>query len=281
MSVGNSNVSAGVHALVLAGRRGAVDPVAEQAGISHKCMVVVAGQVMLLRVLRALLGARSVAAVSICLDQPDVLRSDPALMAEIAAGGVSLVEAGPSPAQSVGLALADQWSDFPVLVTTADNVLLTAELVDRFCRDAAAGQATVAAGFAPKKILQAAYPGAKRTYVEFRDDGYSGCNMFYLRDREALGVVRFWAKLEGHRKKPLRLIRAIGLGPLLRFLVKRPDLAGGMRMLSDVVGVPVAAVVLPVAEAAMDVDKPEDLIIAEEILGRREAETASAPVDDG
>ena len=50
--------------------------------------------------------------------------------------------------------------------------------------------------------------------------------------------------------------------------------------MADVAGVPVDAVVLPAAEAAMDVDKPEDLIIAEEILGRREASTESAPVDD-
>lgn len=271
MSSGEAALPAGVHVLVLAGRRGAADPVAAEAGESHKCMVPVAGQTMLLRVLRALLTARSVATVSICLDDPDVLRGDPALMAEIAGGDVALVAAGPSPAQSVGLTLADPAQAFPVLVTTADNVLLTADLVDRFCDEAAAGGATLAAGFAPKTILQAAYPDAKRTYVEFRDDGYSGCNLFFLRDRGALGVVRFWSELERHRKKPLRLIRAIGFGPLLRFLIKRPDLAGGMRILSGVVGVPVGAVVLPVAEAAMDVDKPEDLVIAEEILNRRAA----------
>ena len=272
MSAGHHPPPGGVHALVLAGRRGAADPVAEHAGESHKCMVPVAGQTMLLRVLRALRAARSVAAISICLDDPDVLRGDPALMAEIADGDVAMAAAGPSPAQSVGLALADPSQAFPVLVTTADSALLTADLVDRFCGDAAAGAASLAAGFAPKTILQAAYPEAKRTYIEFRDDGYSGCNLFYLRDRSALAVVRFWSDLERHRKKPLRLIRAIGLVPLLRFLVKRPDLAGGMRILSDVVGVRIGAVVLPVAEAAMDVDKPEDLAIAEEILQRRSAD---------
>jgi hypothetical protein len=118
-------------------------------------------------------------------------------------------------------------------------------------------------------LLQQSYPDAIRTYYCFAGEGYSGCNLFLLQSPDALRVVELWTRLERHRKQPWRLIAEVGPLALLRFLLGRLDLDGAMRHLSARVGAKVRAVEMPFAEAAIDVDKPADLELAEKILARR------------
>jgi hypothetical protein len=118
-------------------------------------------------------------------------------------------------------------------------------------------------------LLQQSYPDAIRTYYRFAGEGYSGCNLFLLRTQDALRVVQFWTRLEQHRKRPWRLIAQVGPMALLRFALGHLDLEGAMRHLSARAGATVRAVELPFPEAAIDVDKPADLMLAETILSRR------------
>jgi CTP:molybdopterin cytidylyltransferase MocA len=156
----------------------------------------------------------------------------------------------------------------PLLITTADHPLLSAAMIDRFCAavpvDADAAVAVVRAS-----LLQRSYPNAIRTYYRFAGEGYSGCNLFLLQSPDALRVVELWTRLERHRKQPWRLIAEVGPIALLRFLLGRLDLEGAMHHLSTRVGAKVRAVEMPFAEAAIDVDKPADLELAEAILARR------------
>jgi hypothetical protein len=141
-------------------------------------------------------------------------------------------------------------------------------MIDRFCAavpvDADAAVAVVRAS-----LLQRSYPNAIRTYYRFAGEGYSGCNLFLLQSPDALRVVELWTRLERHRKQPWRLIAEVGPIALLRFLLGRLDLEGAMHHLSTRVGAKVRAVEMPFAEAAIDVDKPADLELAEAILARR------------
>ena len=82
-------------------------------------------------------------------------------------------------------------------------------------------------------------------------------------------IATFWSELERHRKRPWRLVAAIGPLTLLRFLLGMLDLEAAMHRLSGIVGATVRTVEMPFAEAAMDVDKPADLALAEAIFGRR------------
>ena len=62
---------------------------------------------------------------------------------------------------------------------------------------------------------------------------------------------------------------AIGPLTLLRFLLGRLTLAAAVQRLSAIIGASIAAVEMPFAEAAIDVDKPSDLALAERILAGR------------
>ncbi|MCG8693034.1 MAG: nucleotidyltransferase family protein [Minwuiales bacterium] len=256
-------------ALVLAGSRGPDDPMTRSLGVAHKCLIDIAGRPMLLRVLEALRASDSVGSIAICIDDAAVLRSVPQIAAWLDAGEVRAVSSDATPSLSVIRAAGEMAEPFPLLITTADSPLLTPEMVDRFCRGAAEGGAQVAAGLAPATVILRDYPTAIRTFLKFRDGWYSGCNLFAMTEPAALEVARFWARTERHRKRPWKLIGAFGLGSLLLFLFRRLTLDDAMRRASRILGVSVAAVTIPVAEAAIDVDKPADLELVREILAAR------------
>jgi hypothetical protein len=64
-------------------------------------------------------------------------------------------------------------------------------------------------------------------------------------------------------------VRAFGWRPLVAYLLGRLTLEEALARASKVIGARLAAVVLPQPEAAIDVDKPADLALAESILARR------------
>jgi GTP:adenosylcobinamide-phosphate guanylyltransferase len=267
-------VSGARQALVLAASR-PQDPVARHAGQSHKALVRVGGVPMLLRVLRALRESHSVGQIAVCLEaDAPVAGAEPELDALLASGAVTLIDAAASPSRSVLRALESL--PLPLLLTTADHPLLSAAMIDHFC-DTAPADADAAVAVVRASLLQRRYPGAIRTYYRFAGEGYSGCNLFLLQSQGARRIVEFWTRLEQHRKRPWRLIAEVGPLALLRFLVGRLDLEGAMHHLSAKAGANVRAVELPFAEAAIDVDKPADLELAERILAHRAESGVSEP----
>jgi hypothetical protein len=117
-------------------------------------------------------------------------------------------------------------------------------------------------------VIRATYPEAKRTYLSFADAAYSGANLYALLAPASRQAVAFWRRVERERKRPWRLVGAFGLRPLFAYLLGRWTLDDAMVQASKVIGARVAAVRLPFAEAAIDVDKPADLALVESILGR-------------
>lgn len=255
-------------ALVLAGSRGASDPVARHAGQQNKVFVPVAGKPMLLWVLRALAESPSIGRIAVSLDDPGLLESLPDLGVNDVKDKIIAAPTGESPGDSVLRTLETLDDPWPVLVTTADHPLLSAEMVEHFCA-AAPEDADVAVAVAPASLIRRAYPDAVRTYYRFAGGAYSGCNLYCLRTPAARRAVAFWSQAEKHRKRPWRLVSAIGPVALCRFLLGRLSLEAAMEGLSGLVGATVRAVELPFAEAAIDVDKPADLALADSILRRR------------
>jgi GTP:adenosylcobinamide-phosphate guanylyltransferase len=255
-------------ALVLAGDRGPQDPVCQAAAVAHKCLALVAGRAMLERVVEALTAAAHVDRIAVSLNDPAILAGLPALAPLLESGRLRPLTAAGSPARSVLQAAAEMGSPFPLLVTTADHALLTADMVDHFCRESLDAGAEVAAGLTAAALLQARYPRSKRTYLCFRDERYSGSNLFALMDPASLKLPELWLRVEQQRKRPWRIAAVFGPGLLLGYLLRRFTLDEAMARISARLGVQVAAVKMPMAEAAIDVDKPADLDLVNEILGR-------------
>ena len=162
-------------------------------------------------------------------------------------------------------------ASLPLLITTADHALLAPAIVERFLGDARASGADAVAALTPASVLLAAYPQSRRTFIRFRDGPCSGANLFAILTPEGRRTVAFWSRVEQERKRPWRLVRAFGLWPLASYLCGRLSLDDAMARASAVTGARVAAVRLPIPEAAIDVDKADDLRLVESILRERGA----------
>lgn len=241
---------------------------AASSGLRHRALLPIAGVPMLERVVGALVECTAVSSVAISSDDPDLVRATPALAAHADRGYLAPHGAASSPAASVA-AYAEETGGFPILVTTADHPLLTPEILGRFLADAGGRDADLVVGLVPATVYRARFPDQPRTFIPLRGEKYSGANLFLLRTARAAEVARFWVRAEVHRKEPWRLAGTFGWTTLALFAARALDLDAALARASAVVGARVAAVLLPFAEAALDVDKEEDRVEAERVLACR------------
>jgi GTP:adenosylcobinamide-phosphate guanylyltransferase len=231
-------------ALVLAGRRGGIEPVAASEGVSHKALALAGGRPLIVGVVEALRDTAAIADVLIATDERDVAR---------AVDGATIVPTAASPAATVAQVLRERPS---LLVTTADHGLLSAALLEAFCAGVP-HPCDVAVGVVPRRAF--AGRSSRRTFYRLADDAYCGANLYAFTGARGGAAARFWAGLEAERKRPLRLAARIGPAALLRYAARRLDLAAAFALLSQRAGAVIAPVVLEDADAAIDVDTPDDL----------------------
>jgi GTP:adenosylcobinamide-phosphate guanylyltransferase len=243
------------NALVLAGSRGGVDPVAAYAGVSDKALIEIGGATMLARVIGALREAGA-ARIGVSASSPAVIEAARALGAEIVPA-----EAGPSLSAAAGLAALGT----PLLLATADHALLRPEWVRGFVV-AVPEEADVAVLLARRDRVEAAAPETRRTWLRFADGDWSGCNLFHFANPRAAAAIALWQQVEADRKRPWRIVRRLGPGLLLRYLTGRLSLVDAVAHLGRRAGVSAHVVAAEDGRAAIDVDKPADLDLVREMI---------------
>ena len=258
---------AGVTAIILAGSRPGPDPLLDGSGVSTKALLPVAGRPMLAHVLDTLSRHRSVGPIVVLAQDIAGLRADPALAAWTNDPAILFMESGAGISRSV-LAAIDGPAKMPVLLTTADNVLLSAAMIDSMI--AGAEGCDIAVGMVERRVLFARYPQSRRTWLKFRNGWWSGANLFWIGSDRARPMLERWQSIEQDRKKGMKIVGAFGPlllgGALLRILT----IQGAAARLGKRFGAVARIVALPQAEACIDVDKPDDLVLVEAILARRD-----------
>ncbi len=257
----------GWNALVLAAGRGPDDPMARALGISHKCLLPVGGMPMLRRVVETLRAHPRVSGISVVIEREDIA-------AQAFGGrlpeGVWVLPAAESAAASVLQAVQEQDMVLPLLVTTADHALLDRAILDAFLNGADAEKdADLAIALARREDVLAKWPEARRTWLKLGRDRVTSCNLFALKTEDALKAVSFWRQAEKNRKRPWKIALAFGIPALLRLLLGRGNARSVLEDLSHRLGLLARPVFMPMPEASVDVDKPEDLELAERILKER------------
>ncbi len=261
--------------LVLAGSRGEGDPLAAAQAVRHRALIDVMGVPMLLRVLRTLRSSPRVGRLVVSIDDPSAAEAVPEIAADVERGELELHRSLSSPSRSVLDVIDRVAQGEPLLVTTADHALLSEPVLTCFLDGAEASGADLSVGLVSRRVLEARFPGARRTYLPFRDDAYSGANLFAFRTREARRAAEFWMRAESFRKRPWRLVGSFGPVALTLFLLRRLDLDDALARASRSIGARVAPVRLPFAEAAVDVDRPEDLELVTRLLEQDRSEGGS------
>jgi len=253
--------------LILAGRRSAMlDPLAEQFAVSHKCLVPVRGVPMLARVLDIVDAAFPGAPLFVSIEDFSLIEHEPTVARLAAAGRLTLVEAREHIVDSIVHASAT--TGFPLIVTTADNVLMTPASLLELERQGEQSGAHAIAVMARKEDIRAAHPDGQRRFYEFRDGGFSNCNMFWLGDRQALRATETFRHGGQFAKRPERIIKAFGILNLIRFRLKLNTLEGVFRHVSRRFKVDVRPMVVADGRVAIDVDNERTHRVAEEVLAR-------------
>jgi GTP:adenosylcobinamide-phosphate guanylyltransferase len=266
----------GFASIILAGERDARDALRDHTGVACKALLDIDGTSMIGRVIGALEAASTVDTIHLSGPAEGCVTADAGLSGMIADGRVDWTAPGPTPSTSAHNMLGRVPASHPVLITTADHPLLTPQIVDHFCRESAASGCDVVIGLAPHDLVKATFPDLKKTVLRFADGQYCGCNLFAFLTEDGRRVADFWRRVERDRKKPLVVIRLLGLWALLRYRLGWLTLDAALARLSRKVGVRIGAVILPYAHASVDVDSVADYLVLQ-----RHARNARAPDEPG
>lgn len=175
-----------------------------------------------------------------------------------------------------GIAAACQ--DLPaarLLVSTSDIPFLTPAGVEDFVAQSLAADADFCYPIIPIEACRAAYPQMKRTTVRLREGTFTGGNLMLVNPQFMLAQREPLARAYAARKRPFQLGAMLGWGLLARLLLAQtlapnalsiPLLEQGVaRLLGG--GSRARAIVTHYAEIGTDIDSPEDVAVARQLLG--------------
>lgn len=263
-------MSGGLTALVPAGRRPGVDPLAAHFGADFKAVIPIHGEPMVAHVVKALLASPRVERVVILTQEPESFLQRPDLSWLAQDSRIVWRRSSESVSASVLDAMTAlgtaQDGEASFLLTTADHPLLTPAMIDAFVTQAQAEQADIAVGFVERRTLLAKYPENRRTWLKFRGGWYSGANLFYFGSSRVEPALTLWREVEQDRKKVWKLFAKFGPWLFVQAALRLASLRSGLAAAGRKLGLKVAPVVLDIPEACIDVDKVEDFHLVEKIL---------------
>ena len=255
--------------LVLAASRGNLDPLAKAGGVSHKCFIDIAGQPMLRRVVEAVMESGRIGRTIVAIEPGSMAEAKQILADLPRAETIEYVASRENIGGSVSAVATPEL--LPLVITTGDNALHTAEMVRYFCDALDEVKEDGAIGLTPAEYILEKYPEGNRAFHRFRDGAFSSCNIYALLTEKSLDAPRVFNSGGQFGKKPRRLIGAFGIFAFLLYKSRLFTLRTVLKALSRTVGVRTAPVLIPFAEGPIDVDRMQDWELANRIIREREA----------
>lgn len=246
-----------VDVLILAGAPAGpeLDPDNEMRG---RAMLDIAGKSMLQRVIDAMRGCGTISRI--------------VAVGNVTADGLNLVlESGSDLMENIRRGLDVLDTSDPVLVSSSDVPLLTAEAVADFLDQALKLDVDLAYPIISRERCEAGFPGLQRTYLKTAEGVFTGGNLMLVKPEFIKNNWDVIADAYAARKQVGKLARIIGVRVLAMVLLGQV-VPSVLRMsyleaaVSRLVRARVAAVVSSYPEIGEDVDKPSDLEAVRRIL---------------
>ena len=180
------------------------------------------------------------------------------------------VEGGPNAIQSFSNAvslLAEIGISAKVLAIPTDVPFITAEAIRDFLICCEKSEADFYYPITRKEVNDNKYPGVVRTYVRLKDGIFTGGNLFLLRSAIIPVCLDIGLKLTQRRKNPLAMAKLFGFGLVWKYLLGRLSIEMAEKRFYKVVGIRGKGIISCYAEVGVDVDKPDDLRLAQQYLG--------------
>lgn len=159
-----------------------------------------------------------------------------------------------------------------VLVSTSDIPFLTPESVDDFVQRAQETGADICLPYVSLALCNTRFPQMKRTALKVREGTFTLGNLAYVRPAALLAHRETIMAAYAARKSVWKLGQMLGVGLLLRVILSQTiaphflTVAALEASVTRLLGCRARGVVSAFPEVGADVDKPEDVKIAREIL---------------
>lgn len=152
------------------------------------------------------------------------------------------------------------------LVAPTDIPFISREAIDDFIEQSMKIEADFYYPVTSKAVNELRFPGVSRTYVSLREGIFTGGNLFIVNSQEIEQAMDIGLKLVKRRKNPLAMASLMGFGLVWKYLLKRLSIEATEKRFSEVVGIKARAIISSYAEIGVDIDKPEDLELAQQYL---------------
>jgi molybdopterin-guanine dinucleotide biosynthesis protein A len=144
----------------------------------------------------------------------------------------------------------------PVLFSSSDIPAITGDIVQNFIDTCRPFDKAIYYSVVTKEIMEARFPGSKRTYARFREHQVAGGDIFVVQSDVAEANPDLWPALENIRKHPWKIARLAGPFTLVKYLLRQLTIAEVNARATRVLGRPFELYISKDAEIAMDADKP-------------------------
>jgi GTP:adenosylcobinamide-phosphate guanylyltransferase len=154
----------------------------------------------------------------------------------------------------------ERFRNYPlVLSVTCDVPLVTGAILSDLVNEMAGIDAEVYYPIIEVKYFDSKFTGGKRTTLALKEGTFTGGNVFAVNPD---AMIRNRSRVEAvirDRKSPAKLVTLLGLPFILKFAMKKLDLAGLEAKATDILGARMRGVLTKHPEIGFDVDKPDDL----------------------
>ncbi len=257
-----------VDALLAAGGvPGLGDPLYPLTQSRPKALLEIAGKPMIQYVLDALGGSRVIRSIVVVGLMPE---TDPAVKALTCALPLTFLQGRGSLVDN--LAAAGAWAQaLPeppthLLATSSDIPLLTAAMVDWNVSTSLETDHDAYYNLIPRRLMEARFPGVRRTYFRLRDGVFCGADLNLLNLRVLNSYNPAWRRIIDARKNVLAQAQLVGFDVLALGALGVLPIGWAQDRIRERLGVSGRVVICPHAEAGMDVDRPDHLTVVTRAL---------------
>ncbi|MBX3001761.1 MAG: nucleotidyltransferase family protein [Caldilineaceae bacterium] len=252
--------------------RNKVDPLAAITGQPQKVLLKIAGAPMIWHVVRALDESKQIGEIVIVgldpKDAPDFGR--PIHYIEDQGGMTANQRAGAKKAAAINN------QNRYVLAMPADAPLLTGEMIRWFIDACRPYDHDIYWGIVKRSVMEATFPNSKRSYLRLREGQYCSGDLFLLDLEAGLRTHQHMERFFASRKSVLNQVRMLGFGVIFNYLIGRLSLKTMLGVVERELGATGAPIIMPFAEAGMDVDKPHHLEAIQHYLAQHPEHPAHA-----
>ncbi len=141
------------------------------------------------------------------------------------------------------------------LFCSSDLPLLTSEAVRDFVDRCEASDVDVGYAVVERSVMERRFPGSGRSFRPLKDGHYAGGDLAWINPHVIVRNRDRIEALQGSRKSALRTARVMGLGIIVRLLLRRLTIEHAEKKARELFRCTCKAIISPFPEIGMDVDK--------------------------